>query len=917
MKKLFTLLMVLCLVSTSQARQWNFRSWSDATWEALKASAAKSMSEGWSDVEKATATAPTEASKDNCFWQATIDKDDAGNITCEGVVIPELKGLYYTNGTARSLAIAVNYKVDDNYNGASYLWCGSSKKDYFIIPNVKPGTHIKMGVESHKVAESRGFELYLTNNKKASHAGTKLLNPDGVENTLPTTYQDFEWVVPVTATDVMNDDGTWDVQIYNTNGSHIYYITVEETIENPTLGYIYSGEATDPLKDKIEALGTYEVTAIDLAQNIPSTDEFQAYDVLVIDPATSTEYANVLYGQIPWQPVVNFNANMYPAWDLGDIAEPESELGLVYRYDNVLFDGVEINEEDSIQTFSVTNGEVLPVGLRLRGKYDGDTAYAIEYREEGASIAPCILIHGHNVGHNGYFYLPYSVDAILDIYEGAEPLIANTIAKAVDSKSKIIPTPAPTINVENGKLCATVTFSDVIANADIYYAIDGEPTIESTKYTEPIMLTSEVTVKAVAIAEGYTVSDIASVEVKMLDQAQVPQLTVVEQGNNLPTIITITTNEASPVEGESLDLWYNFTGDRDTTVSSKYTEPVEILQTTEAYTVYAFAKSASLVASETASAEVKANLDKPRRTVISHMDSSSEDWNGGSTGTKYYFSWGKSAKSAYIEDVDPETGEIIKMLKEPETFQPGTDDGTGTKTFENEMNADWQIKSYGQVMDWMKCTFAYVLHDASNYNSWKVFDQLQQNRELITKYVMQFGGKADGESANASIESVKKFQGPFNIVAFVGNGSKPGDDGITAGTTHTFEIAVATDTTSLENWQVIDSVKSPSVGRNWTTYERAYNGTDEVFVRIKQVLGGSSGYISDIYIMGPSEPIITGLKGDANEDGTVDVSDITTIASYILGSIPPTFNFDNADVDGDGEITVSDITGTAAIILGN
>lgn len=59
-----------------------------------------------------------------------------------------------------------------------------------------------------------------------------------------------------------------------------------------------------------------------------------------------------------------------------------------------------------------------------------------------------------------------------------------------------------------------------------------------------------------------------------------------------------------------------------------------------------------------------------------------------------------------------------------------------------------------------------------------------------------------------------------------------------------------------------------------------------------------------------------GLKGDANNDGDVDVTDITTIASYILGQNPSPFNKDNADANGDGEIDVTDITTTASIILG-
>lgn len=59
------------------------------------------------------------------------------------------------------------------------------------------------------------------------------------------------------------------------------------------------------------------------------------------------------------------------------------------------------------------------------------------------------------------------------------------------------------------------------------------------------------------------------------------------------------------------------------------------------------------------------------------------------------------------------------------------------------------------------------------------------------------------------------------------------------------------------------------------------------------------------------------LLGDANEDGKVDVADITTIAAFILGQNPPKFNRMNADVNKDGKIDVADITSTASKILSN
>lgn len=58
-----------------------------------------------------------------------------------------------------------------------------------------------------------------------------------------------------------------------------------------------------------------------------------------------------------------------------------------------------------------------------------------------------------------------------------------------------------------------------------------------------------------------------------------------------------------------------------------------------------------------------------------------------------------------------------------------------------------------------------------------------------------------------------------------------------------------------------------------------------------------------------------GLKGDANNDGVIDVADITTIAAYILDNTKEPASPDNADANSDGKIDVADITTTASIIL--
>ena len=203
------------------AHTWDFTKWSDATVANLKADAAASKVAGWSDVEKkADAEAgadPTEASKDNCFW-AVIP--EGGELTANGVAIEELKGLQFgaTFAGNRSLAIAVNYAVADAskdfgpYNGPAYLWLGGAGFECFTIPAVKGGTKITMGVESHKITDARGVQLF---------AGeTELKDAEGNAVAAPTTYTEQTWAVPAGV--------AYDIVVKNTKGCHIYFIDAEQ-----------------------------------------------------------------------------------------------------------------------------------------------------------------------------------------------------------------------------------------------------------------------------------------------------------------------------------------------------------------------------------------------------------------------------------------------------------------------------------------------------------------------------------------------------------------------------------------------------------------------------------------------------------------------------------------------------------------
>ena len=226
MKKvlLTSVLFVTALAMNAKSRSWNFTNWSEATVANLKADALASKTTGWSDVEKAAdaeaGAEPTEQSKDNCFWFAGSVNED-GSLSANGEVITELKGLEFNAdyATKRSLAIAVNYPkafisdAEQTYAGPAYLWLGGKNSECFTIPNVLSGTTITIEAESHKNTDARGIELYA----KVGDESTKI-----GESFTPTTVETKTWTV----------DDDCDVVIKNTNGCHIYSITMDEPLVN-------------------------------------------------------------------------------------------------------------------------------------------------------------------------------------------------------------------------------------------------------------------------------------------------------------------------------------------------------------------------------------------------------------------------------------------------------------------------------------------------------------------------------------------------------------------------------------------------------------------------------------------------------------------------------------------------------------
>lgn len=67
------------------------------------------------------------------------------------------------------------------------------------------------------------------------------------------------------------------------------------------------------------------------------------------------------------------------------------------------------------------------------------------------------------------------------------------------------------------------------------------------------------------------------------------------------------------------------------------------------------------------------------------------------------------------------------------------------------------------------------------------------------------------------------------------------------------------------------------------------------------------------YIINVTAP--AGKKGDVDDNGTVNISDVTALINYLLSRNAEGINLQNADVDDDSNITISDVTALINLLL--
>jgi hypothetical protein len=131
----------------------------------------------------------------------------------------------------------------------------------------------------------------------------------------------------------------------------------------------------------------------------------------------------------------------------------------------------------------------------------------------------------------------------------------------------------PTFNPAGGTYSSaqTVTVASSTPSAVIYYTTDGStPTTSSAVYAGPIAVSTSETVKAIAVASGYSKSAVGSASYTINIQAATPSFN--PAGGSFTSAQTVTISTSSP----GATIYFTTNGSTPTTSSSVYAGPITV-----------------------------------------------------------------------------------------------------------------------------------------------------------------------------------------------------------------------------------------------------------------------------------------------------------------------------------------------------
>lgn len=830
MKRLLTLAALLMLVlgiNAQEKKTWDFtQGLSEETVANLNADAANWASNG------------KDADGNTNNWKNTNKNFNSCELMANGVVIPETAGLIIKIG---------DNKGDNSIHLAHNKMRLTRKNTVITFPKLTNGQTITIvGKSANATATNRGIapvQSYLkfqADESSPQYNGACIFLGNTVEGAEAEGKYTFVWKVETDSADPV------DVQFKLTpDGGIDFYLFMIDKGDAPSVeeaqpvAYIYDGSLDDDYayvylegsSDK------FTLTPVDASNTEETAETLRSnYTAVVISPTIGADhpYLSTIKQTIAYVPVLNLNTAIYEALGYGKAVASTSNILSVLQENETLFDGIDTTEGIELLTEGVITG------VELGDYFAADDIIA--------NAGDVVAMHIHNAKRNAYMLLPLSIADMAVANDIIAQLIPNALSTLIATKRDVTAVGKPVIATVQEDGATTVSLS-ATNSKKIYYTLDGsDPTVESTLYTEPFVLTEPTTVKAFATGDGYTDSEIASKDVTILTQASAPSVSISqEEGKSVVSFSS----------AEGVDIYYNYIGSTVLTESAKYTEPIELTQPT---TIYAFAVGGDYLMSDLSKEVVTIegiNKYTLRWDVVSHFDANADEWSGKGQqqdaegniiNANYFFTWGKNAGAYWDEssatDGTDEDGNPITIYTEtlePETYESG----------------DWRIKSIGQVMTWEKLDLKNNIGDTNYRNPDSAEDAIGVNDLMgITNNAVTFGKQPTGGPFNASLESTVAFQAPFDIVIYAGNGN--------AGEIPTMQVETSADG---ETWTKLGDVNYSLIKRNYKKTHLSYEGTDKVYVRIHHTDAKSSGQVYDLYIMNNGEY-------SQNSDVTTAINDV-------------------------------------------
>lgn len=848
MKRLLTLAALLMLVlgiNAQDKKTWDFtQGLSEETVANLNADGTNWAPNG------------TDADGNTNNWKNNNKNFNSSELMANGVVIPETAGLIIKIGDNKS---------SNSIHLAHNKMRLTRKNTVITFPKLSNGQTITIvGKSANATATNRGIapvQSYLkfqADESSPQYNGACIFLGNTVEGAEAEGKYTFVWKVetesaePVDVQFKLTPDGGIDFSLFMIDKGDAP--SVEEA---QPVAYIYDGSLDEDYA-YVYLEGSSDkfiLTPVDASNTEETAETLRSnYTAVVVSPTIGADhpYLSTIKQTIAYVPVLNFNTAIYEALGYGKAVASTSNILSVMQENETLFEGIDTTE--GIELLS----EGVITGVELGEYFAADDIIA--------KAGDVVAMHIHNAKRNAYMLLPLSIADMAVANDIIAQLIPNALSTLIATKRDVTAVGKPVIATaqENGSTTVSLSASN---SKKIYYTLDGsDPTVESTLYTEPFTLTEAATVKAFAIGDGYTDSEIASKDVIILTQASTPAISVAqEEGKSVVTI-------SSDLEG--VTIYYNYTGSNVLTESSVYTEAIELTQPVK---IYAFAVGGDYLASEVGSQFVGINginKNTVRWDVVSHFDANADEWKGKGQQTdadgniinaNYFFTWGKNA-GAYWDETSAEDG--VDENGNPITIY--------TKTLDPEVYeaGDWRIKSIGQVMTWESLDYKFNIGDTNYRNPDAAEDVIGVNdKEGITRDAITFGKQPSGGPFNASLESTVPFQAPFDVVIYAGNGND--------GAIPTMQVETSADG---ETWTKLGDVNYSLIKRNWKKTHLSYEGTDKVYVRILHTDAKSSGQVYDLYIMNNGE-YSQGYDDIISAISDVQSSDVVRTEVYSLNGV--------------------------------